>query len=182
MPLHVCGAYRHTTAVYARDATYGILPYMESVFIGVHAGIGELGAIAFLWVFIELLDPNAARTRRAHIAAFIGALSLWVSWIVGGYYYVVYYGSNVKPVIKEGPLPWAHLVVTETKEHVFLFLPFLAILVLGLIIAHRKELNGGRRIQSILVLSLLVFLIGMAMAGLGYTISSGFRSAIEANV
>jgi hypothetical protein len=152
---------------------------MSTILIGLHAGIGEIGALAFLWVFVEMLNPDVRRVVRAKVAAIIGTIALFASWLVGGYYYVTYYGSNVKPAIKEGPLPWAHLVMTETKEHVFLFLPFLALLVLGLILAHKKELAKGNRMKSILALSLLVFLISMAMAGMGYLISSGYRSAIE---
>jgi hypothetical protein len=152
--------------------------YMELILIGLHAGIGEVGALAFLWVFIELLNPNSQRVFRAKIASKIGTLALFVSWIIGGYYYVTFYGPNVKPLIKAGPMPWSHLVMTETKEHVFLFLPFLAILITGLIHAHKEQLAQGERIKSILTLSLLIFLISMAMAGMGYMITSGFRSAI----
>ena len=152
---------------------------MSTVLIGLHAGIGEIGALAFLWVFVELLNPDARRVVRAQIASTIGTVSFFLSWLVGGFYYVSYYGSNVKPVIKGGPMPWAHLVITETKEHIFLFLPFLALLVFGLIYAHKEELAQGKRMNSILIVSLLVFLISMAMAGMGYLISSGFRSAIE---
>ena len=152
--------------------------HMELILIGLHAGIGEIGALSFLWVFIELLSPNLQRVARAKVAAMIGVVALFTSWIIGGYYYVTFYGANVKPAIKAGPMPWAHLVMTETKEHVFLILPFLAILILGLIHAHKEQLLKGERIKSILILSLLVFLISMAMAGMGYMISSGFRSAI----
>lgn len=151
---------------------------MEIILIGLHAGIGEIGALSFLWVFVELLNPNLQRVARAKIAALVGTIALFTAWIVGGYYYVSFYGTNVKPIIKAGPMPWAHSVMTETKEHVFLFLPFLAILILGLINVYKEKLAKGERVKSIVILSLLVFLITMAMAGMGYMISSGFRTAI----
>ena len=31
---------------------------MVHLFIGTHAALGELGAIGFLWVLIELLNPT----------------------------------------------------------------------------------------------------------------------------
>ena len=45
---------------------------------------------------------------------------------------MVYYGGAVRRIIKEGDFPWAHLVFMEVKEHAFLLLPFMS-LVLTLI-------------------------------------------------
>ncbi|OGG64359.1 hypothetical protein A3C94_00635 [Candidatus Kaiserbacteria bacterium RIFCSPHIGHO2_02_FULL_55_17] len=149
--------------------------------IALHAALGEAGALAFLWVLVELLNPSEARLRRARIAAFLGVLFLTASWVAGGFYYVTEYGAAVKPLIKSGPLPWAHSVITETKEHVFLFLPFLAILAWGLLTRFRDEFMQNRdlRIATILVAGLVV-LMAFAMAGMGFIISSGFRAALEA--
>src|SRR3989344_2933975 len=151
--------------------------------IGIHAVLGELGALAFLWVLVELLNPTESRVNRARIIALIGTLMLIAAWVVGGYFYVAVYGIDVKPIIKAGPTPWAHSVITETKEHVFLFLPFLAALVWGTIGRYRMELVANRnlRIGAILV-SALIVLMAFSMAGMGFIISSGFRAALEAQV
>src|SRR3989344_2053413 len=98
---------------------------MVQILIGLHAALGEIGILAFLWAFVELLNPTEHRTKRAVIAVSLGTILFFASWIIGGYYYVQYYGPDVKPVINAGSEPWAHKVFTETKEHVFLFLPFL---------------------------------------------------------
>src|SRR3989344_8712170 len=100
--------------------------FVEHLLIGVHAGFGELGLAAFFWVAIELLSGQPANLRRARRVAVVGLLALLLSWVLGGYYYVVHYGPEVKPLIKKGPMPWAHGIIMETKEHVFLFLPFMA--------------------------------------------------------
>ncbi len=151
---------------------------MESALIGIHAGAGELGAVAFLWVFVELLKPSVRRVLRAKVAALVGVLAFFASWLVGGYYYVLYYGAEVKPVIKAGPVAWAHEIVTETKEHVFLFIPFLALLALGLIYRHEEELKAGNQVRAILILSCAVALFAFGIAAMGYLISSGFRQTI----
>jgi hypothetical protein len=149
--------------------------------VGLHAVLGEAGALAFLWVLVELLNPSESRLRRARLAALLGVLFLIGSWVVGGFYYVTEYGAAVKPIIKSGPIPWAHSVITETKEHVFLFLPFLAILAWGLLMRFRDECMRNRnvRIAAVLV-SALIVLLAFAMAGMGFIISSGFRAALEA--
>ena len=115
---------------------------MPHFLIGTHAILGEIGIAAFLWVFIEMLNPTPNRLKRAKIAAFLGVVFFFASWIIGGYYYVEYYGDLVKPIIKEGPQPWAHLIFTETKEHVFLFLPFLSIFAYTLIIRFKTKLKA----------------------------------------
>jgi len=108
---------------------------------------------------------------------------LFLSWFVGGYYYLNVYGADVKPLIKAGPQPWAHLVFTETKEHVFLFLPFIGLLAYFLIHSHGENLVKERKTRhAIQLLCLMIVLIGLSMAGMGYLISTGARNALEAGV
>ncbi len=156
---------------------------MVNPLVGIHAALGEFAILSFFWVFVEILNPTEQRIKRAKIVAALGVIFIFISWIVGGYYYVNVYGSNVKPIIKAGPSPWAHSVFMETKEHIFLFLPFLSLLTLGLIYKHQKRLinNAAARI-SVLMLSALIVLIGLSMIGMGYIISSGARTALEAKL
>src|SRR3989338_2481334 len=126
---------------------------MASYLIGLHAGLGELGAIAFLWVLIEMMSPTPERVKRAKIVALIGVIALFLSWFIGGYYYVNTYGNEVKPIIKEGPQPWAHGIFMETKEHVFLFLPFLSILAFSIIRNYENDIMKNKKLRiSILLL------------------------------
>ena len=150
---------------------------MPHPLIGLHAILGEIGIFAFLWVFVELLNPSELRIKRARVASLVGIIFFILSWIVGGYYYVSFYGPNIKPIIKEGPQPWAHSIVMEVKEHVFLFLPFLAIINYMLLI--NVTLKDKKRTKSIMGLAGLIVLIGLSMALMGYIISTGFRSALE---
>lgn len=151
--------------------------------IGIHATAGEFGALAFLWVAIELLNPTESRIRRATIVAGAGVILLLISWVAGGYYYLTDYQAIVKPVIKAGPLPWAHSVITETKEHVFLMIPFLAITAWSILRSYGAALIADRnaRISAIIIAGLVV-IMAFAMAGMGFLISSGFRNALESKV
>jgi hypothetical protein len=151
---------------------------MANPLIGIHAGLGEFGIFVFLWMFVELLNPTAARIKRAKIACVIGLILIILSWLAGGYYYVNIYGPEVKPLIKEGPAPWAHLVFTETKEHIFLFIPILSMLITTILF--KADMNKARK--SILMLLGLTILLGLSMAGMGYIISTGARTALEALV
>lgn len=148
--------------------------------IGIHAIFGELAGLLFLWTFVELFRgvdrTNVVRVRRISLAA-LGLLAL--SWIVGGNYYLTGY-QQIKATIVEGPQPWSHLVFMEAKEHIFLFLPALALLqTMG--IRSREEVTGDARYALLVVTGLLV-LTAFTMAGMGYIISSGFRAATGAVV
>ena len=150
-----------------------------SLGVMIHAGLGELGAICFIWVLIELINKKEDGLKRARNASLIGSLAILASWFVGGYYYVVTYGSQVKPVIKASQYNWAHSIVMETKEHVFLFLPILACtvwLLLNSSDSWKAMTDKGRK--SIAVLTTLVFLIGFSMALLGFLITASSRAAL----
>ena len=154
--------------------------YTMHALIALHAAFGEIGALLFLWVLVEMLNSSESSLRRARLAALLGVLFLFGSWAVGGFYYVTDYGTAVKPIIKEGPLPWAHSVITETKEHLFLFIPFIALLVWGLLKRYRYEfMQNARARLAVMLLSGLTVLLAFSMAGMGFIISSGFRAALE---
>ncbi len=147
---------------------------------GIHAAAGEFGVFAFLWIFVEMLNPTTSRIKRAKIAALLGVIFILASWFIGGYSYVTNYGPNVKPLIKAGPFPAAHGIVMEAKEHIFLFLPFLAIA--GLSLFSYDLLNDKKARRALLLISSLIILLGLAMAGMGYLISSSARTALEVAV
>lgn len=149
---------------------------MINSLVGIHAVAGELAVFAFLLVSIELLSSTEKTIKRTKIFALAGTILIFISWIAGGYYYVNYYGPNVKPIIKKGSAPWVHSIVMETKEHVFLFLPFLAILVTGIIFKYNAELLENHRAKtSVLLLCALIILITLSIAGMGYLISTAAR-------
>ena len=148
---------------------------MVNSLVTVHAVTGILSIFAFLLVFVELLSPGEKTIKRVKIFALIGTILIFISWIIGGYYYVNYYGPDVKPLINQGSTPLVHSVIMETKEHVFLFLPFLAILTMGIIFSYPDLLKNHKAKSSVLILSALIILIGLAIAGMGYLISTGAR-------
>ena len=156
---------------------------MVNPLIFVHAILAEIGLFAFLWVLVELLNPTGARIERAKIAAVIGAVCLLTAWLAGGFYYVEVYGSFIKPAIKASEAKWVHGIVMEVKEHVFLFLPILALLIVALLHKFDKEIikNKDARV-SIILLAGLVFLLGFSIAGMGAIISSGYRFALESGL
>src|SRR3989338_2146143 len=107
--------------------------------IGLHAVLGELSALAFLWVMVEMLSPTEGRIRRAKMIAGFGVILI------------------------------------------FFFLPFLAIVVWGTLKQYGNDLIENKRdlARAIMILAGFIVLVAFSMAGMGYLISSGMRSALE---
>lgn len=151
---------------------------MVDLLVSIHALTGILSIFAFLLVVVELLGPTEKTIRRVKAFALLGTILIFTAWIAGGYYYVTSYGPDVKPAIQGGSTPWVHFVIMETKEHIFLFLPFLAILVTGMISNFNSDLLKNHEAKSsVLLLSGLIILLGLVIAGMGYLISAGARAA-----
>lgn len=102
---------------------------LQKINLILHVLLGVLAVAATYAVWIGLLrrEPAWSRLRSWSL---VGLLSAVLSWLTGGHYYVTYYGAKVKPIITASAYSWAHTVFTEAKEHIFLFLPFLTLVIM----------------------------------------------------
>ena len=134
-----------------------------------HILLGTVAIIAFagLPLFIKGKEFNARIIKIYSLLGFLGFLG---SWISGGYYYSSYYGKAIKPGILEGTTPWVHKILMESKEHVFLFLPFLAFVVLILVNFFSEELNTSAKLKmNLIMICLLIVTLGIIiiLSGIG---------------
>ena len=144
------------------------------VLIGLHLGFAIIGIDAFLWLAGKLKGDSGSQ-KSMIITAAVGVVSFIASWIPGGYYYVVYYGAIVKPVIKSGLAPWAHNIIMETKENIFLFIIPLAMTMLFITLLDKKEMERLRIRQIALWLSGAVAVLGLLIGAMGFIISAAAR-------
>lgn len=135
-----------------------------------------IAAIALSVFVLVALFRDKVNLKALKISSILSLLGFLGSWITGGYYYVNYYGSNVKPVIKAGDYAWAHKVIMETKEHVFLFLPFLATVVVLIIWILGDKLDEDRELKHAFVWLVLIWVIlGVVITLMGPVISGAYR-------
>ncbi|KKT64105.1 MAG: hypothetical protein UW81_C0022G0015 [Candidatus Giovannonibacteria bacterium GW2011_GWC2_44_9] len=146
----------------------------KPVLIGLHLGFAIIGIDAFLWLFGKLKSERGLR-KSMIITATIGVAAFIASWLAGGYYYVVYYGTLVKPEIKSGVAPWAHNIIMETKEHIFLFVIPLAMTVFFITLLEKEDMErlGLRRLA--LWLSGSIAVLGLLIGAMGFVISAAAR-------
>lgn len=144
---------------------------MVNPLIPIHVLTGLAGALLPLWIALEMLKPaNEVLLRTVRAVATLSLILIVASWITGGLYYVNVYGPEVKPAIK-ATQPWIHYIVMESKEHIFLFMPFLAALLNVLVWG---KLERSRQMVSAVAVALVVLGLIMTITGLAI---SGAREA-----
>mgnify|MGYP001560219514 CR=1 FL=1 len=143
-----------------------------SLFLIVHVISGVIGIFLFGGAALNALKQKPS-FKTLKWFSFLGFLALMISWTIsGGYYYVTYYGKAVKPIIQAGATPWIHSVIMETKEHIFLFLPFLALLATLIFWLYGESLAEKPKLKSaVAVTLLLITIIGIAVILAGISIS-----------
>ena len=148
---------------------------MKDVLLFLHPTFGVLGLLAAVWVFVEALNATDGNHRRLWLASLTVAACFVLAWLLGGWYYVVFYHTD-KALILQGPYPWAHSFFMETKEHLF-FIPLILALYLPLVARLRLDVNHAARVMVLVVAGLIV-LDGLALEGAGAIINWGAKSAL----
>ncbi len=131
----------------------------------IHSVLGGIAAAAVAWIIIEIRHPTPNGLYRARLAAFFAAaINITGCWIIGGYQYLTAY-PEVKEAIKAGPYDWAHLIVLETKEHIFLFLPVILV-CLALMVHGMAARDGLPDMAAVRKPVLMVAFLGLSLIAL----------------
>src|SRR3989338_6877990 len=149
---------------------------MREMLLMVHPTTGAPGPFCAIWFMVEVLNASERNRGRIRAAALTSALLMVITWIAGGYWYVVYYPAD-KAVILSGAWPFAHKFFMEAKEHAFFIT---LVLSLYLAIVARKEdfvRNRSARVLALWVAA-MVILSAFAMEGAGSFIAMGVRMGL----
>jgi hypothetical protein len=147
---------------------------MSDIILFAHPTFGVLGILASVWVLVEALNASEANQVRIRYAAFAVAICIVLAWLLGGYWYTIYYAPE-KAIILKGPWPWAHDFVMETKEHLF-FIPLILALYLPIVAARNLARSKAAR-TVVIVVATFVVLNGLAIEGAGAIINYGVKVA-----
>lgn len=140
-----------------------------------HALTGMLFILSAGFVFVDTLNASQANLERIRSMSRLCAGLLWLTYFIGGYWYVVNYAPE-KAFIMKGPWTFAHSFVMETKEHVFLGLLLLGTL---LPIIASNDLVGSKAARKLMLwATTLLVLVGFGMDGAGAIISLGAKVAL----
>ena len=147
----------------------------NEVILMAHVGFGMLFIVSSVWVFVDAMHATEANLSRIRAMSLAVAVFMWLAYLVGGYWYIVYYATD-KAFILKGPWPFGHDFFMEMKEHVILVLVLLATY---LPIAASSNLSSNRSARSVVLwVAGLCVLIGMAMDGSGAVIGVSAKLAL----
>lgn len=141
-----------------------------------HAGFGVLGILSALWVFVEALNAREENAKRIRNASLAVAAFMIAAWIAGGDWYLHFYPAD-KALILKGPWPFAHNLLMETKEHLFLLTLILS-LYLPIAAFEKLHANASAR-KMVLWVAMLIVLSGMAIEGFGAIVNHGAKIALS---
>jgi hypothetical protein len=100
---------------------------------------------------------------------------MMAAWICVGYWYLHFYPAE-KALILNGPWPFAHNPLMETKEHLFFVTAVLALL---LPIATRGKLDSNSAARKlVLSVAALVAITGLTLEDAGAVIDHGVKIAM----
>ena len=141
-------------------------------FLVAHIFLGTSGII-FLTAYLLSIFKKEIDFKWLKINSFLALLSFIASWITGGYYYTSYWGKSVKPIILKGEYSWTHSILMETKEHVFLFLPFLALALFAVTYLTSPDLGKDKKLVlaaaglcfTTVSIALMIMLSGIIISG-----------------
>lgn len=151
------------------------MPVSDEVILLLHPAFGIFGILAALWAFVETLNASPANGGRIRTASLVSALSMWLSLLAGGYWYVNFYALD-KALIKSGPWPFAHSFFMEAKEHVFFALILLATYLPIAAAGDLPAAPAARRL--VLTVAALIVALGLAMEGAGAVVALGAKLAL----
>jgi uncharacterized membrane protein YwaF len=148
---------------------------MIEILLMIHVLFGMLCIIATVWLFAEVLNASEANQARIKVLSLGVATTMWLSFLIAGYWYVVHYGAD-KAIILKGPWPFAHTFFMEMKEHVVMMLLLLTTF-LPVVAFKNLAVNKAAR-KVVLWVAGLIGLIAVAMDGAGALIAMGVKVAL----
>ena len=148
---------------------------MIEIILMIHVLFGMLCIIATVWLFVDVLNASEANQARIKVLSLGVAVTMWLSFLIAGYWYLVYYAPD-KAIILKGPWPFAHKFFMEMKEHVVIMLLLLTTF-LPIVAFNNLAANKAAR-KVVLWVAGLIGLLAVAMDGAGALIAMGVKVAL----
>jgi hypothetical protein len=150
---------------------------MKELLLLSHVLFGVGCVVTTIGLFVDVLNAREGNLTRIRWLSRAVALLMWISFFIGGYWYVVDYKAD-KALILKGPWPFAHDYFMETKEH---FVITLLLLATYLPIAVENNLAANKEARRLVLwTSALVAVLALMAEGHGAMIAMGVKVALLA--
>jgi len=147
--------------------------------IGVHVTFALLSAIIVSGFIGMLLSGQNIKTRLIKAMGLLLPIFLTVTYVSAGWWYVTYYPKD-KALILKGPLPEAHEIGMETKEHIFIPGFWLGVVLSIIMLSFPTEKFNDPLVRKSVILLGATFLLGFIVLDfLGAYIAIGVKTALK---
>ena len=148
---------------------------MNAVILMSHVLFGVGCMAAAVWLFVDVLNANEGNLARIRRISWSAAVFMWLAFLIGGYFYVTAYKAD-KAIILNGPWPFAHDLVMETKEHLVIML-LLLVTYLPIVASNNLTVSKDAR-KLMLWVTGMTALLALAMDGEGAIIAMGVKMGL----
>jgi len=150
---------------------------MNEIILMFHVLFGVGCIVTAVWLFVDILHASEANLNRIRNLSRAAAVFMWLAFLIGGYWYVIFYAAD-KAIILKGPWPFAHRFFMETKEHLVIML-LLLVTYLPIAASNNLAVNKEAR-RLVLWLTAVIALLGLMIEGHGAIIAVGVKVALLA--
>ena len=147
---------------------------MPHVFFGVSA------IMTAVWLIVEVVHTSESNIKRIKIGSILTTVSIWLSYVFGGFWYVNYYAED-KAIIKGGLMPWAHSLIMETKEHMFFVILFLSVF-LSIVVFSNKIIEDKSIRKLVIIIAGLTIFLSLGMEFMGALVAMGVKIGLIGGV
>ena len=148
---------------------------MNELILLAHVLFGMACLVAAVWVFVDALNVSEANQCRIRKVSCAAAGLMWLSFLIGGYWYVTFYKGDESAILK-GPWPFAHNFIMVTKA--YLAIPLLATY---LPIAASNNLSANRAARRLVLwVTGMVVVLALVMDREGAIVATGVELGLMA--
>jgi len=150
---------------------------MNELILMAHVFFGVACIVTTVWLFVDVLHADESNLNRIRKTSCAAAVFMWLSFLIGGYWYVVSYKVD-KAIILKGPWPFAHSFFMETKEHLVIILLLLATYI-PIAASNNLAVDKAAR-RVVLGVASGIVLLALLIEGNGAIIAMGVKVALLA--
>jgi len=148
--------------------------------VGIHVTFALLSAITVSGFIGMLLSGQIIKPRLIKAMGLLLPVFLVITYVSGGWWYVTYYPQD-KALILKGPLPEAHEIGMETKEHIFIPGFWLGVVLSIIMFLFPAEKLNDPLVRKSVILLGATFLLGFVIIDfLGGYVAIGVKTALKA--
>ena len=151
---------------------------LKSFIMMAHPAFAVFALFSTIWLIAEVLNSNDSNQHRIKRASSFVRFFMVLTWLVAGYWYVVFYGVDKTVIVHSSTWSFAHKFFMETKEHIF-FIVLVLSLYLPIIVKKNNLAQNDDAKKLVIMISSVILVLSLYIEGAGAIVSQGVKGALS---